>query len=66
MCQAFDGERAYMLQSEKNTRRRGYDAMKAGKPRNSNPERAHELQEYCSRAQWFYGWDTALDGREPW
>lgn len=55
-----------MLQSEKNTRRRGYDAMKAGKPRNSNPERAHELQEYCSRAQWFYGWDTALDGREPW
>ena len=55
-----------MLASDKATRRRGYDAFKAGIPREDNPEQDHALREYSHKVQWWYGWDTAQKGREPW
>lgn len=66
MCQAYEGERAYMARCEKSMRKKGYDAMKAGVARDDNPEPDHELPEYSHKRQWWDGWDTANAGKEPW
>lgn len=66
MCQAYEGERDYLLAQDRATRRRGYEAQKAGLPRECNPERDHELPEYSDKQQWWLGWDTAAKGREAW
>ena len=66
MCQAFEGESNYIHARDKHIRSRGYDAQKAGVPRAENPERDHELPEYSDKNQWWYGWDTAAEGRSKW
>lgn len=66
MCQAYEGERDYILGHERWMRERGYDAQKAGVPREANPERDHENPEYSDKRQWRHGWDTAAQGRELW
>ncbi len=66
MCQAFEGEQNFLLAMDKSTRRRGYDAQKAGIPRDDNPEQDHNNPRYSDKVQWWYGWDTAAEGREPW
>ncbi len=66
MCQAFEGEQNFMLGQEQWIRQKGYDAQKAGVPRDANPERDHALEEYSDKVQWWLGWDTAAKGREPW
>ncbi len=66
MCQAFDGEKAYMFRAEKSLRKKGYDAMLMGVAREDNPDRDHELESYSDKVQWWRGWDTAAEGRELW
>lgn len=66
MCQAYEGERDYLFVQEKWIRQKGYDAQKAGVPRDANPERDHELPDYSDKRQWWFGWDTAAAGRESW
>lgn len=66
MCQAFEGERNYLLAHQKIVRKRGWDAQKAGIPREQNPEYDHPLKEYSDKVQWWYGWDTAAEGRDAW
>ena len=66
MCQAFEGERNYMLAHERGIRRKGYEAQKASVPREENPESDHPNPEYSDKRQWWYGWDTAAGGRELW
>lgn len=66
MCQAFDGERSFLLSMDRATRKRGYDAQKAGIPRDKNPEQDHELPEYSDKRQWWTGWDLANNGRSIW
>ena len=66
MCQAYEGERNYMLAQEEWIRRKGYDAQKAGVPRDENPGRDHSNPEYSDKHQWWMGWDTAAAGREAW
>lgn len=66
MCQAFAGEQSYLFARDKSTRRRGYDAQKAGIPRDKCPERDHPDPEYSDVRHWQNGWDTAAEGREPW
>jgi hypothetical protein len=66
MCQAYEGERNYLLGVDKHIRQKGYDAQKAGVPRDTNPERDHEFPEYSHKRQWWMGWDTAADGRDAW
>lgn len=65
MCQAYEGERNYILAHEEYIRRKGYDAQKAGMPRDSNPERDHTNPEYSDKRQWWFGYDTAAKGQEP-
>ncbi|MCZ2113546.1 MAG: hypothetical protein LC131_06895 [Anaerolineae bacterium] len=66
MCQAFEGEQNYLLARDKHLRQKGYDAQKAGVPRDGNPESDHENPEYSDKRQWWFGWDTAAKGREAW
>lgn len=66
MCQAFAGEQSYLLVRDERTRRRGYDAHKAGVPREENPEDDHQNPEYSDKRQWWFGWDTAAEGRDAW
>lgn len=66
MCQAYEGERDYILGHERWMRERGYNAQKACVSREANPERDHENQEYSDKRQWWLGWDTAAAGRDPW
>ena len=66
MCQAFEGEQRFFLACQKATRRRGYEAQKAGVPRDKNPERDHPSEEYSDKKQWWYGWDTAARRRKLW
>lgn len=66
MCQAYEDERDYLFARDAWVRRRGYDAQKAGIPRESNPEPDHENPEYSDQRQWWMGWDTAANGSELW
>lgn len=66
MCQAYEGEADYLFAREKWIRQKGYDAQKAGVPRGANPEPDHENPEYSDKRQWWFGWDTAADGRAAW
>lgn len=66
MCQAYEGEHAYIMARDKAVRRRGYDAQRMGVARDANPEPDHPNPEYSDKLQWWYGWDTAAKGREPW
>ena len=66
MCQAYEGERNYVLAQEEGIRRKGYDAQKDGVPRDANPERDHSNPEYSDKRQWWLGWDAAAKGHEPW
>lgn len=66
MCQAFEGERNSILAHEEYIRRKGYDAQKAGVPRDANPERDHTNPEYSDKRQWWFGYDTAVQGQSHW
>jgi hypothetical protein len=66
MCQAFAGESAYMFARDKWIRRKGYDAQRAGVPREDNPELDHPNPEYSNKRQWDLGWQTAASGDKPW
>lgn len=66
MCQAYEGEAAYLRASDKACRLRGYNAYKAGVSLADNPEADHSLKEYSRKYQWELGWLTAENGREPW
>ncbi len=66
MCQAFAGEQAYMMAHDKSVRLRGYEARKAGAPRDKCAEAEHDLEEYSDANQWRMGWDTAESGGEAW
>lgn len=66
MCQAYEGEAAFLRASDKLCRLKGYEAQKAGVPLEANPEPDHSLKEYSRKHQWELGWRTAEAGREAW
>lgn len=66
MCQASEGESSYLSARDKRLRLAGYNAQKAGTPREANPEPDHCNQQYSDKRQWWLGWDTAKSGQEPW
>lgn len=66
MCQAYEVEHSYMLSRDRWTRKKGYDAQKAGVPREANPEQDHPNPEYSDKRQWWSGWDAAAAGRNAW
>jgi ribosome modulation factor len=66
MCQAFAGEQAFLIARDRNTRKRGYEAQKAGTPREECPEREHRYEQYSLAHQWRMGWDTAARGDDLW
>jgi hypothetical protein len=66
MCQAYEGERSYLLAQDKWVRSKGYSAHKEGVPRDANPEPDHSLKEYSRKHQWWLGWDTAELGHDQW
>lgn len=66
MCQAFEGEQRAMFAHDRYVRRKGWDAQKAGVPREDNQEPDHPLPDYSDKNQWWLGWDTAAKGEEPW
>lgn len=66
MCQAFEGESAYITARDKATRKRGYDAWGSGVKLSECPEQSHELKEYSDAFQWSLGWETADLGMEFW
>ena len=47
MCQAYEGERNYMVDQAAWICSKGYNAQKAGTPKTDNPESAHPIPE-CS------------------
>lgn len=67
MCQMSEGERNYLTAVDRSTRKRGYDAFKAGEPITAAlAEADHPLKQYSDRRQFEMGWRTAEAGRDPW
>ena len=64
MCQAYEGERDYLLARDRLIRKRGHAAQRAGIPRESCPESDHENPAYSDKHQWERGWDAAAAGQE--
>ena len=67
MCQKSEGESNYLAARDRATRKRGYEAFKAGEPITASLAVAdHPLKEYSDRRQWEMGWRTAEAGRDLW
>jgi len=66
MCQAYEGERNYLLSRDRFIREKGFDAQKNGVPRDENPMDDHPNPYYSDKRQWWAGWDTAKAGKEVW
>lgn len=61
MCQAYEGERDYILAHEKFMREKGHEAQKKGVPRSDAVDLYGEDREH-----WLIGWDIAARNGNLW
>lgn len=66
MCQAYDGERNWIIASHRAVRKAGWDAYHNGLQRWHNPESPHQNPEYDRKEMWYSGWDAAKSGKKFW
>ena len=63
MCQAYEGERNYIVAGENIATKRGFAAAKLHKPKDSNP--FYSLGIY-DREAWNHGWESWHERLLPW
>jgi len=66
MCQQHAGEQAYMYACEKSYRKRGYEAQREGRARDSHSYEADLVYLNGDIEHWQIGWDIAAGNRELW